>query len=82
MEGEGPSTNKQDIGSTGEYEYELVKFQDLQVPEPGEEKRDKEENEDILENIKEVSTKGELSPRHTKEMQTGRKTINTWKYKE
>ncbi|KAH0730039.1 hypothetical protein KY289_001227 [Solanum tuberosum] len=37
------------------------------------------EKDDIQENIKEISAQGDLSPRHTKELGTGRKHINTGK---
>jgi len=37
------------------------------------ESRDEEEDENIMENIAEVSKDGDLSPRHIKELRTGRK---------
>lgn len=36
-------------------------------------KRDEDEGEDILKNINEVTTDGDLSPRHIKELRTGGK---------
>jgi len=72
LEGEGSSTNKTDE-STNE-ERELVSLRQMQEePDKTFESRDEEEDENIMENIAEVSKDGDLSPRHIKELRTGRK---------
>ncbi|XP_049359160.1 uncharacterized protein LOC125823817 [Solanum verrucosum] len=72
LEGEGSSTNKTDE-STNE-EWELVSLRQMQEePDKTFENRDEEKDENIMENIAEVSKDGDLSPRHIKELRTGRK---------
>ncbi|KAG5630892.1 hypothetical protein H5410_002609 [Solanum commersonii] len=79
MESEGSSTNRHDSEQMEEHEHASGKSHDEEVPKTNEVNRGDGEEDDIQENIKEIGAKWNLSPRHTKELRTGRKHINTEK---
>lgn len=76
MEAAGSSNNKQERLCYGEQEKDSTKLEETKVTNAEEEKREKDEEEDIRENINQISGKGDLSPRHTKDLRTGRKITN------
>ncbi|KAK6803206.1 hypothetical protein RDI58_000990 [Solanum bulbocastanum] len=79
MESEGSLTNRHESEQIEKHEHTLGKSHDEEVSETNEVNRGEVEEDDIQENIKEISAKEDLSPRHTKELRTGRKHINTEK---